>query len=124
LTYRSSIQASGQDVSRSLSLEDIIKSDELDLFNRLLEMFLNRTALAGIQPKVLATLKGKSLLGYEDFIIKTWSAEFPNLAENEYFCMRCARKAGLVVPKFYLSADKKLFIIERFDKTDNFFGFE
>lgn len=61
------------------------------LFDELLERFALRSALSGVQPKVLAL--------------------------NEYFCMRAAQHAGIPVPEFYLSEDNQLLILKRFDLT-------
>ena len=62
----------------------------------------------------------------KDFIIKTWGPEYPRLAENEFFCMRAVQKAGIAVPRFFLSNDKKFFVIERFDRSPSgqWLGFE
>ena len=61
-----------------------------------------------------------------DGVMKTWGEEYPHLAENEYFCMTVARKAGLPVSSFFLSDDRKLFVTERFDRSPGggYLGFE
>jgi serine/threonine-protein kinase HipA len=58
--------------------------------------------------------------------VKSWGADFPQLAANEYFCMTAARRAGLPTPEFHLSADGRLFVMERFDIVPSFsdLGFE
>jgi len=66
------------------------------------------------------------IVSTNDFIIKTWGSEYPRLAENEFFCMRAVQKAGIAVPRFFLSNDKKFFVIERFDRSPSgqWLGFE
>nr|WP_018289578.1 HipA domain-containing protein [Verrucomicrobium sp. 3C] len=41
--------------------------------------------------------------------------ECPDLAANKYLCMSAARLAGLEVPEFWLSNDRRLFVMRRFD---------
>jgi len=93
----------------------------------LIETFLQKSLISGVQPKVLATLREKSTLNDKEFIIKTFGNEYPDLAENEFFCMKAIAHAGIPIPNFYLSHNKKLFIIERFDydkSSNTFLGFE
>jgi len=110
----------------TFSLDAILASDENDLFAHLLSIFLESSFVSGIQPKLLARLFDKSMVSMKDYIVKTWGKEYPRLAENEFFCMSAAKKAGIDVPRFYLSTDKKLFVVERFDcSTDGIWlGFE
>jgi serine/threonine-protein kinase HipA len=105
-----------------------------DLFDYLAEKYALVSGVSGIQPKVLvpeasapagkemvdkATVRGKNL------IVKSSGADYPGLAENEYFCMDIARHAGLEVPAFWLSDNRKLFVVERFDFRDGaYLGFE
>lgn len=49
----------------------------------------------------------------------------PQLAENEYFCMRAVKHAKLEVPNFELSKGGRFLVVERFDlKNDDYLGFE
>ena len=124
LTYGKSAQV--QD-SKFLDLNAVLDDSDENLFSRLLEKFLNRSAIAGVQPKVLALLYDKASLSGKEYIVKSFSDEYPHLAENEYFCMRAVRNAGIPTPKFWLSSSKKLFVMEKFTyqkENDNFFGFE
>ena len=90
-------------------------------------MFLNNSAISGVQPKVLATLQNKATLTSKEYIVKSFGDEYPHLAENEYFCMKALGYAGIKIPKFWLSKNKQLFIVDKFtykkDK-DDFYGFE
>ena len=44
--------------------------------------------LSGVQPKVLANIEDKATLKCNDYIIKSWGYEYPQLALNEYYCMK------------------------------------
>jgi serine/threonine-protein kinase HipA len=110
----------------SLPLSDVVDSKDPELFRRLQDLFLARSFVSGVQPKVLARLVEKSSFVPRDYIVKTWGNECPRLAENEYFCMTAARRAGISVPHFELSADSRLFVVERFDidRYGHILGFE
>jgi len=117
----------GQNLSAPpMTLPEILSSSEEDLFARLLGMFLESSFISGIQPKLLARLFDKALVSMKDYLVKTWGEEYPRLAENEYFCMQAVKKAGIPVPPFSLSDNRKLFVVERFDrsKDGNWLGFE
>lgn len=100
--------------NESVSLEELVAAPD-DMFGRLLELFLYRSAVSGAQPKVLGSLQDKTALTFDDYIIKTSGQEYPNLTENEFFCLSAARAAGIGVPDFWLSDNKRLLIIKRFD---------
>jgi serine/threonine-protein kinase HipA len=125
LTY---VQKEEEDnVSFSFSLEEIIESTDENLFATLIQHFLNKSAIAGVQPKVLAQLEDRVTLSSREYIVKSFSAEYPHLAENEYFCMKALKYAGITTPKFWLSKNKKLFVIEKFTyqkEAKSFYGFE
>jgi serine/threonine-protein kinase HipA len=108
-------------------LEDIINDEDDNLFSKLVKMFLNNSAIAGVQPKVLATLQDKVTLSSKEYIVKSFGDEYPHLAENEYFCMKALGYAGIKTPKFWLSKNKQLFIVDKFTykkEKDDFYGFE
>ncbi len=110
-----------------LNLDDIINDENKNLFSKLVNMFLNNSAIAGVQPKVLATLRDKATLSSKEYIVKSFGDEYPHLAENEYFCMKALGYAGIKTPKFWLSKNKQLFIVDKFTyKKENgdFYGFE
>lgn len=105
------------------------------LFDELVERFATNTALSGVQPKVVVPEEsagpararvGSTALRSPDLIVKAAGAEYPGLAENEYFCMSMARSAGLEVPDCWLSNDRQLFVIRRFDMLPDrsYLGFE
>jgi serine/threonine-protein kinase HipA len=110
-----------------LDLEDIINDEDDNLFSKLVKMFLNNSAISGVQPKVLATLQDKATLSSKEYIVKSFGDEYPHLAENEYFCMKALGYAGIKTPKFWLSKNKRLFIVDKFTykkEKDCFYGFE
>jgi len=111
----------------SFDLESILNDNDENLFSKLVQKFLNQSAIAGVQPKVLASLYDKATLSTKEYIVKSFSDEYPHLAENEYFCMRAVAYAGIKTPKFWLSKNKKLFVMEKFTyqkESDTFYGFE
>lgn len=95
-----------------------------DLVARLVDTYLMRNGLSGVQPRVLVpevpaglpAPKYKAALPTSELIVKSGLGEFPGLAINEFFCMSVARRAGIPVPEFYLSADGELFVMRRFDR--------
>lgn len=105
-----------------ISVGDLVNAKDPGLFESLVERYLGQTTIAGVQPKILVpepTVGDKSAFTLPELIVKTNGPEFPGLAVNEFICMSIARKAGLRVPEFYLSADERLFIMRRFDITEN-----
>ncbi len=123
LTYQKEDEAE----AFTLSLDEILESEDENLFTSLVHNFLNHSAIGGVQPKVLAQLESKVTLSHREYIIKSFSAEYPHLAENEYFCMKALTFAGIRTPKFWLSKSKKLFIMEKFTyqkEQNSFYGFE
>jgi serine/threonine-protein kinase HipA len=110
-----------------LTLSEILENDTFDLFYELVNTYLFSSAISGLQPKVLVPLTNKSYAITDDYIVKTFGGEFPHLAENEYFCIKAVKKAGIPTAEFWLSSHKKFFITRRFTKRDldeNCPGFE
>ena len=98
-----------------------------DLFRYLLERFAASSGISGVQPKVLVRDEIAFAAGKEGarlsqsfrgatHILKFWDAnEFPQLAANEFFCLRVAEKCELEVPRYRLSEDASALVIDRFD---------
>jgi len=109
-----------------ISLDDILHPNTQNLFAELVDRFALNSPLSGVQPKVLARIVDKATLKLEDFIVKTWGEDYPQLALNEYLCMRAVQAAGISVPEFYLSDDDQFFIMKRFDiqEDGSLLGFE
>jgi len=108
-----------------LDIDNILQNDSKDTFGKLLEMFLNKNAISGVQPKTLAILKDKETLHTKEYIIKTWGDEYSNLAENEYFCLNACKKAGIKIANIKLSKNKRFLLVENFIfDGDEVLGFE
>lgn len=116
-----------------------------DLFEYLCDKYLISSGVGGVQPKVLvaatdekeasdrpATPRKISIgepatLRARQYLVKVGGGEYPDLAENEYHCLRVARALGLDLPEFQLSSDRKRLVIERFDfdpRQESYLGFE
>lgn len=95
----------------------------MDLKKHLFDTYLSSSGVSGVQPKVLLRAKSVSQAGIDKFsargathLVKTFDAnEYPDLATNEFFCMRAAHHADLPVPKIRLSDSGQFLVIERFD---------
>lgn len=113
-------------------LEEILAWDGAeDIFANLVDRYILRAGISGVQPKVLVPERQDSApqrftSKTSDLIIKSGRDEFPGLAINEFLCMSVAKEAGILVPEFYLSDNAKLFVMRRFDRDAqlNPIGFE
>ena len=100
--------------------------DTRELFHELVDRYALRSGVSGIQPKVLLDAAGRGTLASSGYIVKSWSADYPQLAANEFFCMTAIKLAGLPTPEFFLSDNGGLFIMKRFDISPDgaYLGFE
>lgn len=113
-------------------LSEILAWDGTEsLFAELVDKYIYRTGISGVQPKVLVPQKlsqtsafnameptpSKATVRTSDLIVKSGRQEYPGLAANEFLCMSIAKASGLEVPEFYLSDNKELFVMQRFDRT-------
>ena len=119
------------------SIDQILKARrDGGLFDYLLNQFAIHSGLSGVQPKVMIRAKGSKISDPKvrkspsilsaTHIVKLWDEEeFPELAANEFFCLKAAVHAGLTVPNFQLSGDGGALVVERFDFVDDqYIGFE
>ncbi|MGM8226025.1 type II toxin-antitoxin system HipA family toxin [Cellvibrio sp. ARAG 10.3] len=110
------------------SLEQLTRSTNTALFEELVEKYALRSGVSGVQPKVLvpALASERSTLKTSGFIVKSWGDDYPQLAANEYFCLRVAQEMGLQVPDVAVSDDGKLLVMQRFDRLadGSWLGFE
>lgn len=109
------------------SLDELLSyPDTAELFHELVNKYALRSGISGVQPKVLLDASERGTLTSSGYIVKSWGADYPCLAANEYFCMMAAKRAGLPTPEFFLSDNGGLFIMRRFDITPdgNSMGFE
>ncbi|MHC8364617.1 type II toxin-antitoxin system HipA family toxin [Pseudomonas sp. ZT5P21] len=125
--------ANAQDASRQpeTSLADLLVHDGAqDLFDDLLHTYGQYSGVSGVQPKVLVrdsatTIDRLTHRGATHLVKSFRPEEYPELAANEYFCMRAALHSGLEVPKFELSEHGKFLVVERFDLNEKgYLGFE
>ncbi len=99
-----------------------------DLFRYLIEKFAAFSGISGVQPKILVRDEGTSVpLSKADrrlsqsyrgatHIVKLWEQhEYPQLAANEFFCLKVAEQCGLDVPPCRLAEDALALVIDRFD---------
>jgi serine/threonine-protein kinase HipA len=109
------------------------------LLAHLIQRFAAYSGISGVQPKVLirdeseATAlrqsRGRASQSFRGatHIVKFWHPdEFPQLAANEFFCMKAAERAGLDVPRLRLAEDGAALVVDRFDLTADgrFLGLE
>jgi len=77
-------------------------------------------ALPGVQDKLSDAMMSFPLRGAKGpSILKLNPSSFPRIVENEAFCLRLARRAGLTVPKFDIIKDRdgnSGLLVERFDR--------
>lgn len=110
------------------SLTELLAQDATPgLFEDLLQTCAEYSGVSGVQPKVLVRDSAARLAHRgASHLLKTFDAEHhPELASNEYFCLRAALHSGLEVPKFELSEHGKFLLVERFDCTaEGTLGFE
>ena len=100
------------------SLDELLSySDTQELFHELVAKYALHSGISGVQPKVMLEATQRATLASAGFIVKSWGADYPCLAANEYFCMTAAKRAGLSAPEFFLSDNGRLFIMCRFDVT-------
>lgn len=112
-------------IDENLKLDDILNTSSKNLFDELLERFAIRSGVSGVQPKLLLQAHDKTTMKFEHFIVKSWEKNYPNLALNEYFCMKACSYSGLPTPEFYISDDFTMFVMKRFDiNNDKYLGFE
>jgi serine/threonine-protein kinase HipA len=92
-----------------------------DLFAHLLERFAPFSGVSGIQPKVLVRDdKAPDKLAYRGatHIVKAFDPrEYPDLAANEVICTRGAAAAGIRTARLQLSENRRLLLVERFDRN-------
>lgn len=88
------------------------------LFSELVQAYLaNGVGISGVQPKIMVPTR--ATLPIPDLIVKTAGAAYPGLAANEFLCLTAGLRAGIEVPRFDLSADAGLLLINRFDIGDD-----
>jgi len=111
------------------SIDEILaKRRSGDLFRYLLDKFASFSGISGVQPKILVRDETASApLSKTDrrisqsyrgatHIVKFWEQnEYPQLAANEFFCLKVAETCDLEVPPHQLAEDALALVIDRFD---------
>lgn len=99
------------------------EGNQAGLFEHLVQTYLE-SGISGFQPKVMipdadkiesGRVEEKTTASTPSLILKAAGDDYPHLPINEYLCMSAARRAGIEVPRFWLSNDQSLFVMERFD---------
>jgi serine/threonine-protein kinase HipA len=122
------------------SIDEIIESRRgADLYRYLIGQFASYSGISGVQPKFMvrdeknlsvdgdAKRRLSSTFRGATHIVKFWdAAEYPQLAANEFFCLKVAEECGLNVPPHRLAEDGSALVMERFDlRSDGTYrGFE
>ncbi|NQD74440.1 type II toxin-antitoxin system HipA family toxin [Pseudomonas sp. CM27] len=127
-------QHPGKDVLPGIKLSNLLVHDGAQgLFAELMDTYAAYSGVSGVQPKVLVrdieqTSPDVDRLthGGATHLVKAFNeSDFPQLAANEFFCMRAALHCGLEVPDFELSQHGKFLVVKRFDIGDDaYLGFE
>lgn len=96
------------------SVDEILRQRrDGDLFAHLMRRFAIHSGISGVQPKVMIR-DGISVRG-ATHIVKFWDDDYPQLAANEFFCLRVAEKCGLEVPRVRLAESGAALVVDRFD---------
>lgn len=108
-----------RDEVKTENLAEILQwQGEQSLFEELIDKYLFQTSISGVQPKVLIRDQ-RATFHTPGLIVKSGMDEYPGIAVNEFVCMSAAINCGLAVPDFYLSDDRRLFVMHRFDLDQN-----
>lgn len=119
--------------SPALDLDAVMQAnDEEALLQQLFAGDAVFSGVAGVQPKVLASVSAQQLQKLSDeqapgqdlkttlradhLIIKTGSAQTPWIAANEFYCLRAAHHSGLPTPVTRLLRGGQILAVERFDR--------
>lgn len=113
------------ELQKGESLTEILDWDGKEsIFTELVEKYITRAGISGVQPKVLVPQAAdrdadevRATFFSQDLIVKSGRQQYPGLAANEFLCMTMASEAGIPVPDFYLSKNRELFVMRRFDRA-------
>jgi serine/threonine-protein kinase HipA len=127
-------QPTGENALPEIRLSELLVHDGArGLFDELINTYAAYSGVSGVQPKVLVRDTQDSSLGIDRLthrgathLVKAFNdSDFPQLAANEFFCMRAALHCGLEVPECQLSQHGKFLVIKRFGiENDTYLGFE
>lgn len=84
------------------------------LFPELVDAYLASGAgVSGVQPKIM--LPDRASIPVPTLIVKSGPDYYPGLSANEFIALSAAKRAGIEVSGFDLSADGGLLVLDRFD---------
>ncbi|MFP8836219.1 type II toxin-antitoxin system HipA family toxin [Hydrogenophaga sp. XSHU_21] len=84
------------------------------LFPKLVDAYLASGAgVSGVQPKIM--LPDRASIPVPTLIVKSGPDYYPGLSANEFIALSAAKRAGIEVSGFDLSADGGLLVLDRFD---------
>jgi len=124
LRYSHQLQLSDEIPAQSIA-EILTYRGVEDLFEDLLRRFARYSGVSGMQPKVLLRdsasnderLPERVTHVGATHIVKSFDPrEFPELAANELLCTQGAQAAGIHTPRLALAENRKMLIVERFDR--------
>jgi serine/threonine-protein kinase HipA len=128
IRYTGETEAPLEDVPFQSVDEILQKNRGGDLLRYLVDKFASFSGISGVQPKIMvrdedafaafSQLEHRLSQSYRGatHIVKLWEQnEYPQLAANEFFCLRAAEKCGLEVPPYRLAEDGLALVIDRFD---------
>ena len=103
----------------SISREELLKTAyTAQVFDELVRAYLSTgLGIAGIQPKIM--VPDRATIPIPSLIVKAACPSYPGLAANEFLCLTAASHAGILTPKFALSDDGQLLILDRFDMKED-----
>jgi serine/threonine-protein kinase HipA len=112
----------GRSRPAQIGLREILTAESsAEVFAFLVDQYVD-SGISGVQPKVMVPdaeqtplHPGRVTVTGADLIVKSGGDQYAELAANEFLCMSAARLAGLDVPEFWLSSDRQLFVMRRFD---------
>jgi len=108
-------QASTWPVAAAIDRKQLLRMPVTDkTFGDLVQAYFSSgIGISGVQPKIM--VPSRASLTIPDLIVKASGPAYPGLAVNEWLCLRAADEAGIRVPRFELSDDGQLLILDRFD---------
>lgn len=104
---------------QALDRESLLRATpSAELFAELVRAYLSTgIGISGVQPKIM--VPSRTSMPIPDLIVKAAGADFPGLAANEFLCLCAAREAGIAVPRFDLSDDGQILVVDRFDIAED-----
>lgn len=122
---RVGFSAVGEDLNSEIpfqSVDEILRAKRGgELYDYLVNTFATHSGISGVQPKVLIRAEEQARsFRTATHIVKFWDKrQYPELAANEFFCLKVAERIGLTVPSFELSETGDALVVRRFDLPED-----